>query len=201
MKFNPYSSFLLLITLVGFLACKPELENTSKKVIYFDIKALLKAQAMQLNQAQAQVEKTIQHEDKQERKTLAIKHWEQELRMFEEANLNRPLFKGAYTVEDSTQGNSHFKVFRAKKDSQPIRWVRLNYDAKGEKLQSFLAKVIIDNVLYHSEKSLELTFTPGNKDMPLLSHYSIKGCLSMILGWENEYEIEAVVKTALKAQK
>ncbi|TAE12753.1 MAG: hypothetical protein EAZ95_11935 [Bacteroidetes bacterium] len=181
--------FYLFVLSLVVVSCKtPALENEANKVLYFDMKALIAKQVSSLSAIETKVQKFIRHDKKRENHSLTVGNWEQELHIFTEANLNRPIFKDLYTETDSVAQDIKYHIFTAKNNRLEVRSLRLAY--YKDRLQSLDAHLLITNVLYHSEKQLRLTFSPTE----ILSGYGVKGKFSMVYGAKHDYEIDAVVK-------
>lgn len=179
-----------LFLIAGLLlcaSCQPELENKSE-VFYFDMKALLTQQIKRLADLPIKVQKFIRHDKQRENNIIQVANWQQELKIFEEANLNRPIYKDAYAIKDSTFQDTKFRTFVAKNKTLQVRFLRLAYQANT--LKSIDANLLIENVLYRSEKDLRLSFQPDST----LKGYQIKGKFGVIYGVNYDYEIDAIVR-------
>lgn len=177
----------LILFVFAFYACSPELENKKSELLYFDMKDMLNKQVELLGK-RVRVQKFIRHDKQRENNTLEVSNWQQELKIFEEANLNRPIYKNLYEQKDSATQDIKYVTFTAKKTGLQVRQMRLGYEKSV--LRSLEAKLLIKNIMYESEKQLKLTFAPDS----VLNGYSIKGNFNVVYGAKHDYEIDAVVK-------
>ncbi len=175
------------VTLLILTNCQPELENKADAVLFFDVKQLVANQVKLLAGKKLQVQKFIRHDKQRENNIINISNWGQELKIFEEANLNRPIYKDAYLQKDSVVQDIKYLIFTAKTDRLQVKSLRLAY--KEGVLKSLDANLTIENILYHSEKKLHLSFAPNKQ----LVGYGVKGNFSVIYGAKYDYEIDAVI--------
>jgi|GEM_PF-2940342 len=175
-----------LLSFFILISCKPELENKTQEVLYFDVKKLIAKQAGLLDSANARVQKFIRHDKQRENARVKI-NWQQELKIFEEANLNRPIYKDLYSQTDSIVQHTTYRVFTAKQNNLQVKYMRLVYENK--QLKTLDANLVIQNILYHSEKQLRLSF----KSNGTLAGYAVKGNFATVYGTKYDYEIDAVV--------
>ncbi len=155
--------------------------------MYFDVKNLIHEQIKFLS-TDLRVQKFIRHNKQLENNELIVSNWQQELKIFEEANLNRPIYKDLYTRKDSASQDLSYIIWTAKTANLQVRYITLGY--KKDVLRTFEATLQIKNILYKSEKRLRLSFQPNG----VLQGYGIKGNFDLIYGAHHDYEIDAVIK-------
>jgi hypothetical protein len=120
--------------------------------------------------------------------------WEQELSIFLGLDvLNKPINKGEYKVETSTDPESGLlvKSFSTTEDL-PVKFLRVYYDLTPSDIRRIEAKYDETNSLYASTRLLTLNFS-GESNLRLLSSYQIVGGQKMFLDDSVEYNISAVI--------
>ncbi|WP_448520619.1 hypothetical protein [Rhodoflexus sp.] len=175
------------LCLLGLFArCMPSAQPSqeSKQTAYFSIAAAVDQQAAVLNARRAQSLKVVQA-GTESPDTLAPQptDWADELRLFKEADINKPAWIGEYEVSETT-GSIRYT---AKKASQPVRLLIVKGTAKQP--AAIEAHLVQSNLLYHTEKHLYLNFSKGE-----LAAYRIAGFQKTVFSDTTRYLLAATIR-------
>lgn len=177
------SLFLFLLFFIG--GCGEVInEKLNNKNNYFDLKGLLETQILLLDSLQPNLSKVTVIDGLEESQTLHLDSagWAREMEIFFEADINEPILKDAYELEEKDLGDSlTLMSYEAiDKKNAEIEFLKVFYP-KNEDLPSHITAVFTEkNALYDSKRSLELNFKSDN-DLHVLSGYSIEGIQKMLL--------------------
>lgn len=100
---------LTLIALPIFLlACAPEkVDGTVDAIPFFDLRGFISAETDRLSAAKTKVEKTISLNGKTETKQIEDINFVNDLRLFREADINKPAWFDKYETEEQTLSAGH----------------------------------------------------------------------------------------------
>ncbi|EAY28453.1 hypothetical protein M23134_04016 [Microscilla marina ATCC 23134] len=155
---------------------------------YFDLKGFVQTQITWLNQQQPKVKKQVRNEGKLVTKTLAIKNWEKELRMFINADINKAALIGTYDIVK--KGKIIKYTTKEEKNSVKEMTVELGNDKKVAKS----VKIIVgnDNALFASGTKLIIQCQNKGNDYRITT-YTIDGFQKIIMRDKRPYFIHAKV--------
>lgn len=182
-------SFMKLTTLniascllfLNLFAC--DAPASQKKVsFYFDLENFIDQQVSLLDSLNPEVEKTIRDADSTYQKILKIKSWAQELSIFRKADINQPILEGKYQVKPSPDGIT----YKAKETDLKTQILQLKYHPDTKTAKKIQVKVVAQNVIFRSEKTLEIVCDPRGK----LLKYHIKGQQNAALSADRKYDLE-----------
>jgi hypothetical protein len=172
--------------------------ETTRTTAYYPVDSLITAQIQYLNHAGATLSKVALLGDQESRSSLNPDDssvWVKELDIFRELNvINKPINRGAYTVEDGlrdSRSNLKIKVFTAK-EPLPVEYLRVYYQGTIDQLRKIESKYHEENVMYQGTRYLILEFEQI-KDKSVLTYYSMYGGQKMFLGDSVQYKVNASV--------
>lgn len=155
----------------------------SKQAMYFSVAAAIDQQAAVLTDRRAQSLKVVLVGDGAA-DTLAPQatDWPEELRLFKEADINKPAWAGEYEVSESAGKVS----YTAKKASQPVRLLVVSGTVENpDYIEAHLSQA---NLLYNTGKHLQLHFKNG-----VLSAYRMEGYQKTFFSDTTHYALSATV--------
>lgn len=153
---------------------------------YYDVDDLLKRQMRKLAAENAQLIKQVSYTDREESDTLQLtaQQIRQELRMFTEMDINRPVLSGRYRTSVVQENGMEVTRYQAD-EPEDLRVNYLEVYRKGEEVQRLEAVFSDRNLLYNSTR--KLTMTLNQQQLP--ESYSIVGIQRMIFRDSVEYSI------------
>lgn len=161
-------------------ACMPESKQEQVRY-YFDLQDALH----KLEKPQTNFLKTTISEGKSQVKEIRTIEWQKELAFFEQANLNKSVFRGSYTETKSWKQDTIFIHYRTQNGELKVKnlTIALLNDSSLVKVEAFIST---DNYLYSSEKKLQL-ICKNNK----VESYHIRGKQKMIFTKPEFFEVKA----------
>lgn len=183
--------FLLISTLAGCSSGREETVQVSSA--YFDLKTLLDKELTQLTAEGASLEKLLNAGDQEERLTISPDSagWHEQLRLFYEADINKPGFIGEYFEEELPAINEVSKViYTSKSQKHPVQVMECFYENQVlTKIRLLVSEV---NAIYTVTKEMSLYF-----DETGITSFDIKGEESMRLKNDLNYMIQGTIVRAL----
>jgi hypothetical protein len=184
---RPLLYLFLLAVLSG--CAQGERENGPIRLMdeYYDVNGLLKRQMRTLAAANVLLVKDVSYIDQDESDTLRLdaQQVRQELRMFSEMDINRPVLSGRYTITTSESGPLYITRYQAD-EPEDLRVNYLEVHRQGNDVRKLVALFSDRNLLYNSTRTLTLTL--NEEELPL--SYSIVGIQKMIFRDSVAYSIE-----------
>lgn len=179
-------------------SCRP-VENTGER--YYNLDSLLQAQTQLLISTKATLTKTAGLGDAKETKEFAPDSagWIEEFGTLSElAFINKPIYRGMYSVSDEGDSKSNLRVLsysvkeKEKESKVPVRNVRIYYLGTLDRIKRIEGVYNEENELYQGshEFSIELQDI-YNKTM--ITSYSIVGHQKMILADSVDFTIEGKI--------
>ena len=169
-------------------ACESNKIGLEKTNIYFSLQNFIQIQENRLDSIKPKVNKTIFQKGAKESKTLQIKSWNYELRVFKEANINKAIYKDMYEVKDSLTSASLFRIHSAKNKDFHTQILTVEFDKNQKKVKSIFVFFKKDDFLFQSERRIYLTCNQGN-----LASYHIKGFQKGLFNSLTKYETQVVI--------
>lgn len=171
--------YILFITLlVTFSCCQNTSPLPEKK--YFSIHDFLVSEIHRLKNDKTTLIKTIRQNNKSETVKLNLPDWENELKPFFEADIDKPAWKNTYSCDSAVNDSGSNVMYQALHPKAPVRQLQITY------LENQIATVVISFEKSNSWFTLkqELIYWSGKG-------YSIKSNQKMSLSDPASYEINA----------
>jgi hypothetical protein len=168
-------------------AClKPDQDRLQQQngLAYFDLKGFVAQQAAQLSEQGAGLSKNIVVNGQAEQIELRGVAWEKELRPFTNADINKPVLVGAYTVSSPAEGKTVYEAIS--KDREVKRIIVLK---EKEEVVSIEVDFSEDNVIYNSMRAMKMELKEGK-----LLNYQVSGFQKLRLDDTLRYELTASVR-------
>lgn len=175
-------SFLLLI-LTSFVACKPNIKE-STQINFYPWEKYLTAQIDSLSKHPHSVNKTILLDGQKEVKHLIKIDWKQEWAMFLHADLNTPAAASSY----DNLSEEGFIYYSLKADEKlPVKKLYILMDAFDRPAK---VEIVIEekNFLFETKKKLYMNFAEGK-----VQTYSIDGTQQMRWMSPTHYQLLGVL--------
>jgi hypothetical protein len=168
-------------------------ERKKTKPLY-PVDSLLNAQARYLSEKKAIVRKVVILDGKEEEISVSPKDntaWRNELEVFTALDvINKPVNRGYYSIEEFSDSRSNLMVksFTTKEEDLPVKYFKIYYQNKPERLRKLEAHFNELNSLYKSSRELTMDFQQFG-DTVVLTSYNIVGGQKMILDDSVQYRI------------
>lgn len=190
MRKNKYLTALLCLLIIS--ACNnktPEQVTITKG--YFNLGEILDNSIDKLVEDNATLEKLLITGEKKETIIVnpdSVDGWKRQLKLFYEADINKPGFSGAYFEEEMpTINGASKKIYTAKNKKHAVQVMECTY--KDASLKEIRLLVKESNAIYDATKEMNLFF---NGESTLIS-FNIDGGESMRLKKEMNYKIQATI--------
>lgn len=190
-----------LIVAVGLLggACEyaADVSDDLTDQPYFDMPSLVKQQLVRLDSLNPSVELVAQVGDREEVETIKkdSAEWEETLKLFSDANINRPVLQGSYSVVDSIDQQHQWKirVYQAKEPQEvEVPYLIVYYQDSLADVRRIETKFWEENLLYSTTRYLAMQFESSSSGPQLVSYRS-QGHQKMILRDSVYYDLEAIL--------
>lgn len=172
---------LLCFVLLLVSACKDA--PSKQEQAYFSISAFLKKEIVQHRIENITLLKTVQQKERTESKKINAPDWENELKPFLEADIDKPAWKNSFSVDSSVNDTIKFIRYKTKDQKIPVKLFRIQYI--HEKIKTLFIKIEKSNSWFTLKQELTYTCDEGysihsEQQMTLsdISIYEIKGTLS-----------------------
>jgi len=178
--------FVAIVFAFTLFACVDEsqvdvpLEGTP----YFDLKGLVEEQILLLDSLNPEVEMLATISGKEDELTLRKDSagWAETLKLYVEADLNKPVLQDQYVVIDSViqKSNMSLKLYQARQpDDVDIPFMKVYYQGTLSSVRRIEAFFREENPLYSTQRSMNLRFKEQDGQV-LLAEYSTSGKQKMI---------------------
>lgn len=184
---------LSLLIFCTLSACENVQTQKMSEKPYFDLNGLLQKQIILLDSLRPEVSKItlIDGVEEAQKTKFDSLDWLREMEIFFEVDINEPILRDAYKLEEKNIGDSIrlFSYQAVDKENLEIEFLDVYYPDDKE-LPSRISAVFTEkNALYGSKRSLQLNF--GDiEGQHVLEGYSIKGIQKMLLKDTIFYEVE-----------
>jgi hypothetical protein len=186
-----YSLGIVAAIVCGITACNQPAPHTEGSVDgFYNIAALVQQEKQRLQQLQPAVLKSVKTGDAPaETKQLENLDWNEELSIFEEADISKPTIREYYTrQEESLPDGSKVLHYTRKPDaSAPVTYLRLQL-SPSQVVQLIEAELLDENMLFYSRRKATLQASPQTGR---LRSYEVIGVQKMIFGDSLHYTVQA----------
>ncbi|WP_044201095.1 hypothetical protein [Flammeovirga sp. OC4] len=158
----------------------------TEEVYNFDLTSVVDSAVKDLSRTSPAVEKKVLYDGQEDKVASSTINWEDELEVFEDADINKPILKNSYqkSIQNKPDGGTLTR-FEASGPRELVRWMEIEKDSDGELLK-IAFKMLTDNSLYATEKEGQLVFSEGQK----LKSYAIEGIQTIVFLGDKHYSIE-----------
>ncbi|OHX66526.1 hypothetical protein [Flammeovirga pacifica] len=181
----------LITAIVVFLAFSCDFnENIDEKhqVYNFDLKSLIEQQAKVLDQTKVSIKKHVEYDNKKEDVSIKEVDWSKELDIFNDADINRPIFKESYQKTEKKEGDYNVIKFNSQNDKNDVKWLSISKDNNG-KIRKLMFEISTKNSLFQVSKKGELLFD----DKEILENYSLEGTNQIVFLGDKYFAVNAKV--------
>lgn len=181
----------LAIVFPIFISCENNVSKDRKLVNegFLDIDSLVTSQLESLSGKTLMKSVSMDAESEEKEFVPGREDWQQELKVFQDLNINKPAFIGGYTVTSDEKGRVVSFDRKPDQNSGPD-FVRLQKNADGS-IVRITGQVTEQNTLYDSRRNYSLTFEP---ESGLLSWYEFSGFQKLVLKDTTRYKIAGNVR-------
>lgn len=151
---RPVLIFTILIS-IAFYSCSDIEVNTNEK-IHFSISPFIKQLAKELETKNVQLLKKANLNGETDSSLVQELNWEEELSIFEEAEINKSAYIGKFTIDSLFIDSGELEINYTTDDPKiRIKELKLLQNNAG-KLERIEIRFLTNNSLYKSEQYLEL---------------------------------------------
>lgn len=185
--------------LLGFLfllsACNSSNTELGKVPDYFNMDSLIDSQVEKLKSINPELEKNAYLDGKKESVSIHLDStgWEKELKVFRDANIDKPAYYGYYERSSSqkdTFSNLLFDEYSIEDDENvPVKSLKIFYLDTREAIKKIEIIMKDENELFESERHLLMNFE-SREDEPILNSYQVKGIQKLKLNDSVKYEMK-----------
>jgi len=186
-----YKPLLWVGLLLATVSCeRPTPPTSAEAEASYDLTAYLAQQRQELEAERPMVLKSVATQGlAPEVVETSEVDWEDELAVFEEADLNRPSLQEYYTKQEQVLEDGSVAVeYRKLPEAAPqVHYLRLLLSPKGQ-LRQLTATLQDKNLIYYSQRNIALSTDPQTGD---IASYNVDGVQKMIFGDSLHYEVKA----------
>ncbi len=177
--------------LLALAACEqPVPRSSSTDDGYYNLTAYVQQEKQRLQTEQPAVLKSVQTEN-EPAETIQTDRldWEEELTVFEEADISKPTLREYYTREEQAlpDGGKIIKFVKKEDAEAPVMYLYLQLSPE-QKIQRLEATLLDQNLLFFSKRKAILD---ANAETGKLESYSVNGVQKLIFGDSLHYTIQA----------
>ena len=157
---------------------------------FYNIAALVQQEKQRLQQLQPAVLKSVKTGDTPaETKQLEKLDWNEELAIFEEADISRPTIREYYTRQEENlpDGSTLLHYIRKPDASAPVTYLQLQL-SPTQVVQRIEAELLDENMLFYSRRKAIMLTSPQTGR---LQSYEVTGVQKMIFGDSLHYAVQA----------
>jgi hypothetical protein len=171
--------FAIFAFLLLFNSCDNPVASEGFSGPYFKIAEFFDKQAHQLNQSGISIEKRIVKDGEAESKFISDTDWKVQFKPFVEADINRPAFVRAYSIDTIANENGNYQVdYKALEPNLVVRKIRLFFSEEDcERVEITTLK---DNAIFTSKQMMVFVRNKG---------HLIKGHMSVSKMINTDYQI------------
>lgn len=160
---------------------------------YYDVQGLLAANEEALRQMDVSLQKEASFAGEVEESSIRLDSaaLAEELDVFREVDINKPVLRGRYHVTTSQEDGRELVTYEADdKESLNINFLKIYRNAESGVVERMEALFSSRNVLYNSTRLLSLQYGEVNGQV-LPQYYTVEGVQKMIFSEREEYSIRA----------
>ena len=152
-----------------------EVVNDLQRKPYFDLPALVQQQLYWLDSLNplVKIQARIGAETATETLQKDSAAWAETLQLFQQVDINRPVFQGSYEESDSVADDGRIKTYRHRQKNAEVPYLRVYYRDSLSNVYRIETAFQEDNVLYSTYRSMKMTFTPHRKKPRLIAFETI----------------------------
>jgi len=184
--------FLIFIS----ISCRYQEGEKGIESNYFSLDSLVDAQISQLILLSPGLEKEAVLDSAGENTFLQLDSmgWENELRIFREANIDKPAYLGSYLVntekKDAYSNLLYDEYLASDSEKLIVKSLRIYYLDKRVSIKKLEVILNDKNELFESDRQLSMTFE-GRGQRSVLSSYHVKGNQKLKLNQVVNYEVSS----------
>lgn len=160
---------------------------------YYDVQGLLAANEEALRQMNVSLHKEAKFSGELEESRIRLDSaaLAEELEVFREVDINKPVLSGRYHITTTQEDGRELVTYEADdKESLNINFLKVYRNAENGVVERMEALFSNRNVLYNSTRLLSLQYGKVNGQV-LPQYYTVEGVQKMIFSEEEEYSIKA----------
>ena len=191
-----HNSYLLWIIsgLLCLIACEnPNQTRARASQTYFDLRGFMEEQIKTLNKLQPKVKKEVLSNGKSVTKTLHVKNWDKELRMFANADINKTALIGTYTAVNTNEAGKKLLKYTTKETKNPVKEMTVELGDTKKTAKSITITIGSNNVLFASGTKLSLNCKKVSSGKYRIVDYEINGFQKIIMKDKRPYSIKATI--------
>ncbi|MEM9833302.1 MAG: hypothetical protein AAF944_21905 [Bacteroidota bacterium] len=188
---------LIIFLLLPLISCDytAKVSSDLDQEPYFDLPSLVKQQLAHLDSLQPSVEVTAIIDGQQEVETVQKNStdWAETLKLFSDANINRPVLQDQYQVKDSTDQATGWQVriYHARQpDDVEIPYMAVYYQKSLNDVRKIETVFHEKNILYRTERRMEMLLE-NTRVGSLLTEYQSSGSQKMLFRDSVNYSVIA----------
>ncbi|MGB0917173.1 MAG: hypothetical protein ACPGU4_06255 [Flavobacteriales bacterium] len=174
--------YIILFLLLGSCNQGPAEAYYEDQRAYYDLPRFFNKQTANLKEKHQWVRKHVTkdgHSHIIERGNIV---WEDELDAFLESDINRPAWRGEFSVDTIELTREYLVTYETDNEQIPVKKVVVSIDKDSKQCLRITVDRLTQNFLYQSQQSLFYTNGEG---------YMMKGKLSVSYLFDSEYSIES----------
>lgn len=160
---------------------------------YYDVQGLLAANEEALRQMDVRLQKRASFAGEVEESAIGLDSaaLAEELDVFREVDINKPVLSGRYHTTTSLVDGRELITYEADdKEALNVNYLKIYRNAENGVVERMEALFSNKNMLYNSTRMLSLQYREVNGRM-LPHYYTVEGVQKMIFSEQEEYEIKA----------
>ncbi len=177
-------------------ACAPEgseVDAVSSINEYYDVQGLLKGNEAQLRKMEVVLRKKATFAGEVEEATVSLDSaaLAEELEVFREVDINRPVLSGRYLTEREIIDGQEVITYQADEPEElNVNFLKIYTDSETGEVERMEALFSSRNILYNSTRLLRMEYGKINgRQLPV--YYEVKGSQKMIFSSKEDYIIKA----------
>lgn len=185
------------IILIFPVSCRMQV-NDGTDDHYFSMDSLVDSQIEQLIKLNPELHKEATLNGADEDKTLHLDSlgWENELKIFREADIDKPAFHGSYDIikgeQDVFSNLLYDEYIPQNPENLPVKSFRVYYLHSPDVLKKIEIRIKDKNELFSTESSLSMSFDERG-DLSVLSFYEVKGSQKLTLNDSVHYSMNSTL--------
>ena|SRR5690606_27236191 len=185
-QFNRSSIGILFLSIFGLFSCVNESSNTLENDPYFDLRGFIEEKIQEVDGIEVRKDSKIQGEEKQADVIFFSKDWDDELKVFTDADINRVSLLQSYDTTSSDELLTHELLPKAE---GKVKLIKVTYFE--DEVSSVSIKIAEKNLFYTSTTLADLYM---NNATHQIDHYSIETTQKVWFMEENYMKIKGEVK-------